>query len=178
MKKSERMEVKSTKFINVISVIIPLVVAILLGLPQKVQLGDWTRLLPHINAVVNSTTSVVLVVAVWAIKTKKIELHQNLMRFAFVLGAIFLVFYVLYHLTNESTKYGGEGSIRYFYYFILISHILLSLVVLPFVLRAMYFAVTKQFDKHKKVTKIAFPIWLYVSVTGVIAYFMISPYYN
>ena len=172
------MEVKSTKFINTVSVIIPLVVAILLGLPQKVQLGEWTKLLPHINAVINSMTSLVLVLAVWAIKTRRIELHQNLMRFAFILGAVFLVFYVLYHLTNESTKYGGEGLIRYFYYFILISHILLSLVVLPFVLRAMYFAVTKQFVKHKKVTKIAFPIWLYVSVTGVIAYLMISPYYS
>lgn len=178
MIKNEIMEVKSTKFINIVSVIIPLVVAILLVLPQKAQLGQWTKMLPHINAFINSLTSVVLVIAVWAIKSKKIELHQNLMRFAFVLGAIFLVFYVLYHLTNESTKFGGVGSIRYFYYFILISHILLSLVVLPFVLRAMYFAVTKQFAEHKKVTKIAFPIWLYVSVTGVIAYLMISPYYN
>lgn len=170
-------EKKSMVLINTLSVAIPVVVAILLGIRTKVDLGEWTTILPHLNAIINSLTSAFLLLGLWFIKQKKIQYHQYMMTIAFGLGACFLVFYVIYHLTNASTSYGGEGSIRYFYYFILISHILMSLIVLPFVLRAMFFAVTKQFDLHRKVTKTAFPIWLYVSITGVIAYLMISPYY-
>jgi len=169
---------QSTRVINIISIAIPLVVAILLGIPQKVDLGAWTKILPHLNAGINTLTSVLLIAAFVAIKSKNIALHQTLMRFAFILGACFLIFYVLYHLTNPSTKFQGSGMIRYVYFFVLISHIILSLIVLPFVLRAMFFAWTKQFVEHRKVAKIAFPIWLYVSVTGVIAYLMISPYYT
>lgn len=165
------------KLINTLSVVIPIVVAILLGIRTKVDLGEWTTILPHLNAVINSLTTIFLLVGLWFIKQKNIKLHQYMMTIAFSLGGLFLVCYVLYHLSNASTSYGGEGGIRYFYYFILISHILMSLVVLPFVLRAMFFAVTKRFEQHRKVTKIAFPIWLYVSITGVIAYLMISPYY-
>lgn len=168
---------QSTRVINIISIVIPVVVAILLGIPQKLDLGGWTKVLPHLNAVINSITSVLLIAALIAIKNKNIALHQTFMRLAFILGACFLVFYVTYHLTNPSTKFLGEGGIRYVYFFILISHILLSLIVLPFVLRAMFFAWTQQFELHKKVAKIAFPIWLYVSITGVLAYWMISPYY-
>lgn len=171
-------EKQSMKLINTLSIVIPVAVAVLLGLPTKLDLGSWTKTLPHINAVINSLTSVALLVGLWFIKKKDIASHQKAMTLAFALGACFLVFYVLYHLTNESTKFGGEGTIRYFYYFILISHILLSLVVLPFVLRAMYFATTNQIERHRKTTKMAFPLWLYVSVTGVIAYLMISPYYQ
>lgn len=167
----------SMKLINTLSVVIPVVVAILLGIRTKVNLGEWTTILPHLNAVINSLTSVFLLAGLYFIKQKNIKFHQYMMTAAFSLGGLFLVCYVIYHLTNASTSYGGEGGIRYFYYFILISHILMSLIVLPFVLRAMFFAVTKRFEQHRKVTKIAFPIWLYVSVTGVIAYLMISPYY-
>ncbi|MDP5120283.1 MAG: DUF420 domain-containing protein [Spirosomaceae bacterium] len=170
-------EKKSMVLINTLSVVIPVVVAILLGIRTKLDLGEWTTVLPHLNAVINSLTTIFLLVGLYFIKQKNIQYHQYTMTIAFSLGACFLVFYVIYHLTNASTTYGGEGNIRYFYYTILISHILMSLIVLPFVLRAMFFAVTKQFIRHKKVTKIAFPIWLYVSVTGVIAYLMISPYY-
>lgn len=167
----------SMKLINTLSVVIPVAVAILLGIRTKVNLGDWTTILPHFNAIINSLTTIFLLGGLWFIKQKNIKYHQYMMTAAFSLGSLFLVAYVLYHLSNVSTSFGGEGGIRYFYYFILISHILMSLIVLPFVLRAMFFAVTKQFDQHRKVTKIAFPIWLYVSVTGVIAYLMISPYY-
>jgi putative membrane protein len=97
---------------------------------------------------------------------------------AFGLGGLFLVFYVIYHVSNQSTPYGGEGLIRYFYYFNLITHIGASLIVLPFVLRAYYFGWNRMDDKHRKVVKIAYPIWLYVSVTGVLAYVLISPYYS
>jgi putative membrane protein len=170
-------EKKSMVLINTLSIVIPVTVAILLGIRTKPNLGEWTTILPHLNAVINSLTTVFLLAGLWFIKQKNIQYHRYMMTIAFGLGACFLVFYVLYHLTNTSTSYGGEGMIRYVYYTILISHIMMSLIVLPFVLRAMFFAVTKQFVRHRKVTKIAFPIWLYVSVTGVIAYLMISPYY-
>ncbi len=97
---------------------------------------------------------------------------------AFVLGSLFLVSYVLYHLSNESTPFGGEGLIRPIYYFLLISHIVLSVVVVWFVLRAVYFAYSNQIAEHKKAVKWAFPVWLYVSTTGVIVYLLISPYYQ
>lgn len=172
-----KQEKKSMTFINVISVAIPVVVAILLGIRQKIDIGAWTKVLPHVIGAINTLTSVLLLYGVYLIKQKQIERHRKVMTAAFALGGLFLVCYVLYHLTNPSTSFGGEGFIRYFYYFILISHISLSLVVLPLVLRAYFFAWTKQFDRHRKMTRYAFPIWLYVSITGVIAYLMIKPYY-
>lgn len=174
---SVKQEQKSMTFINVLSVAIPVVVALLLGIRQKIDLGTWTKVLPHVIGAINTLTSVMLIYGFYLIKQKQTDRHRKIMTGAFMLGALFLVCYVLYHLTNESTKFGGEGAIRYFYYFILLSHIGLSLVVLPLVLRAYYFAWTKQIERHRKLTKYAFPIWLYVSITGVIAYLMIKPYY-
>lgn len=164
--------------IRVLSVAIPLVVAVLLGVRQKVDLGDWTKLLPHLNAVLNTTTAALLMVGFFAIRRRNIPLHRLSMLASFTLGSLFLVSYVLYHLSNESTKFGGEGAIRYVYFFVLISHIVLSVVVVPFVLLALYYALSGQYARHKKTVRWAFPIWLYVSVTGVIAYLMISPYYQ
>ena len=172
-----KQEQKSMTFINVLSVAIPVVVAVLLGIRQKVDIGAWTKVLPHVIGAINTITSVLLIYGLYLIKQKQIELHRKVMTGAFTMGALFLICYVLYHLTNPSTKFGGEGFIRYFYYFILISHIGLSLIVLPLVLRAYFFAWTKQFERHRKMTRYAFPIWLYVSITGVIAYLMIKPYY-
>ncbi len=170
-------EKKSLGTINVLSVVIPVVVAVLLGIRSKPDLGEWTKLLPHFNAVINSSTSVLLVIGLLLIKSGKKKAHRRIMTLAFVLGGLFLVCYVLYHLTNSSTSFGGDGTTKVFYYFILISHILLSLVVLPLVLRAFYFAFTGDINRHKKLVKFAYPIWLYVSISGVIAYLMISPYY-
>ncbi len=167
----------SMTFINVVSIAVPLVVAILLGIRQKIDLGTWTKVLPHVIGAINTMTSILLIYGLFLIKQKQIERHKKVMSLAFLLGGVFLVCYVLYHLTNPSTSYGGEGFIRYVYYFILISHILLSLVVLPLVLRAYFFAWVEEYEAHRKLTKYAFPIWLYVSVTGVIAYLMIKPYY-
>jgi putative membrane protein len=164
--------------INVISVAVPIVVAVLLGIRSKVDLGQWTQNLPFLNAIINSTTAILLIVGLFLIKSKNIATHKIVMSAAFGLGGLFLVFYVIYHLTNASTSFGGVGLIRYFYYFNLISHIGASLVVLPFVLRAYYYGWNRMDKEHRKVVKIAFPIWLYVSVTGVIAYLMISPYYT
>lgn len=164
--------------IRVLSVVIPLAVAVLLGVRQKVDLGEWTKVLPHFNAILNTTTAVALVTGLFAILRGNVSRHQLCMTIAFSLGSLFLVSYVVYHLSNESTKFGGEGLIRYVYFFILISHIVLSIVVVPFVLLALYYALSSQYDRHVKTVRWAFPIWLYVSVTGVIAYLMISPYYT
>jgi putative membrane protein len=171
-------EQKSMTFINVLSVAIPVVVAVLLGIRQKVDIGAWTKVLPHVIGAINTLTSVLLIYGLYLIKQKQIELHRKVMTGAFGLGALFLVCYVLYHLTNPSTSYGDKDSWVYpVYITILISHIILSLVVLPLVLRAYFFAWTKQFERHRKMTRYAFPIWLYVSITGVVAYLMIKPYY-
>jgi putative membrane protein len=163
--------------INIISVAVPVVVAVLLGIRSKLDLGEWTRHLPFLNAIINSLTAIFLLVGLYFIKNGNIALHKLFLSLGFAFGGLFLVFYVLYHISNPSTSFGGEGFIRYLYYFVLISHIVSSLVVLPFVLRAYYFGWFRMDTSHKKIVKIAFPIWLYVSVTGVIAYLMISPYY-
>ncbi|MCP9768816.1 DUF420 domain-containing protein [Lacihabitans sp. LS3-19] len=164
--------------INVISIAVPVVVAVLLGIRTKLDLGQWTQNLPFLNAIINSTTAILLILGLFLIKSKNISAHKAVMSIAFGLGGLFLVFYVIYHLTNPSTSFGGEGFIRYFYYFNLISHIGASLVVLPFVLRAYYYGWNRMDAEHRKVVKIAYPIWLYVSITGVLAYLMISPYYT
>jgi putative membrane protein len=163
--------------INVISIVIPVVVAILLGIRSKLDLGAWTENLPIANAIINSTTAVLLIIGLLLIKANKISAHKTVMSLAFGLGGLFLVFYVIYHISNPSTSFGGQGLLRYFYYFNLITHIGASLVVLPFVLRAYYFGWNRMDVEHRKVVKIAYPIWLYVSITGVLAYVMISPYY-
>lgn len=177
--------------IKVISVAIPVVVAILLFLPQKLDLGSWVFTLPHINAVINSLTALFLIGAFVAIRQKNIRLHKQLMSAGLVLGTIFLLSYVLYHSSAPSTVFGDindDGMLdavekdavsgtRGMYLFVLLSHIGLSIVVVPFVLIAFFYALSAQIEKHKKIVKYTFPIWLYVSVTGVIVYFMISPYY-
>lgn len=163
--------------VNVLSVAIPVAVALLIGIRQKLPLGEWTTALPHVIGALNGITALLMIGAIVAIKQQRVELHRRLMTAAFVLGAIFLVTYITYHISNPSTTYGGEGAIRYLYYFLLISHVLLSIVVVRYVLMAMYYALNRQFADHKRIVKVAYPIWLYVSVTGVIVYLMISPYY-
>jgi len=164
---------KSNIFINTVSVVVPVVVAILLGLPAKLALGEWTRGLPHVIGAINSLTTVALILGLIFIKLKNIKLHQSMMTASFGLGGLFLICYILYHLTNPANKFGGEGAIRYVYFFTLISHIGFSLVVLPLVLRAMYYATTKQFAAHRRIVRLAYPIWLYVSVTGVMVYLFV-----
>lgn len=166
-------ETRSMFLINTISVVVPLVVAVLLAFPNKLDLGGWTKNLSHAIGIINSATTLALLAGLVFIKQNKIELHRWAMTAAFVLGGFFLVCYVTYHMSNPSNKFNGEGAVRYIYFFVLISHIALSLVVLPLVLRAMFFAVTRQFARHKRVVKYAYPIWLYVSVTGVAVYFML-----
>lgn len=164
---------KSNLFINLVSVIVPVVVAVLLGVQNKLDLGDWTKSLPHVIGTINTLTTVALLLGVVFIKMKKISLHQAMMSLAFALGGVFLICYVVYHMTNPSNKFAGEGFVRYVYFFTLITHIGFSLVVLPLVLRGMYYAVTRQFAAHKKIVRFAYPIWLYVSVTGVMVYLFV-----
>ncbi len=167
-------EKKYNKWIVALSIVIPIVVAALFGIKIDAELPVF---LPPIYASINALTAVVLIIAVWAIKNKKRQLHENLMKFAIGLSIIFLVMYVAYHMTSESTKFGGEGTIKYIYYFILFTHIILSVMVIPFVLITYVRAITNNFERHKKIAKITFPLWLYVAITGVIVYLMISPYY-
>lgn len=159
-------------FINTVSILVPLVVAVLLGLPNKLDLGAWTKILPHVIGIINTLTSFTLILGLIFILRNNVNRHQAMMTASFALGSLFLVCYVLYHLTNPSNKFAGTGTIRIIYLFILISHIGLSLVVLPLVLRAMFYALTRQFARHKKIVKLAFPIWLYVSITGVLVYLL------
>jgi putative membrane protein len=165
--------------ITVIAIIVPLLVAVLLFMPSKIDVAsEWVFFLPHLNAVINTAATVALIMALVFIKQKNIAFHRASMTTAFGLGAIFLVSYVIYHAAAESTVFGGEGWIRPVYYFILISHIILAAVALFPILLAYYYGYTDQRAKHKKVVKFAYPIWLYVTVTGVLVYLMISPYYN
>ena len=173
-----RDEQKYARLINVLSIAIPLAVAVLLGVRTKLPLGAWTTSLPHVIGAINSVTAGLLLLGLYFIKQKNVAAHRVTQTSAFVLGALFLVLYILYHVSNPSTSYGGQGWTRPLYYFLLVSHISLSIVVVRFVLLAMYYAVSKQFARHKRVVRYAYPIWLYVSVTGVIVYLMISPYYN
>ena len=173
-------EKKYNKWIVVLSIAIPLFVALLFGVNLR-KLGYDVKplsFLPPIYASINALTAIILLVAVVAIKNGKRKLHEGLMKFAISLSVLFLGMYVAYHMTSNETKFGGDGAIRYIYYFILITHICLSIVIIPLVLITYVRALAKRFDQHKKIAKITFPIWLYVAVTGVIVYLLISPYYN
>lgn len=191
--KESSIDQKFNKFIIIVSIAIPLVVAILFGVKLKDFGYDVKPLsfLPPIYASINGLTAIVLIGAVIAIKKGNRKLHEKLMTTAICFSVAFLVMYVAYHMTSDSAKFGdvnhdgildarekGEiGYVRLVYFFILISHIVLSIVVIPLVLITYVKALAKKFNKHKKIARFTFPIWLYVAVTGVIVYLMISPYY-
>lgn len=164
------------KVITIVSIAVPIAVAALFGI--KIPNVEPLSFLPPIYATMNGLTAILLMASIVAIKNGKRKLHERLNTSALLFSALFLVMYVAYHMTSESTKFGGEGVVKYFYYFILITHILLSIVVIPFVLFTYMRAKLGQFSEHKKIAKITFPLWLYVAITGVIVYLMISPYYT
>lgn len=170
------LEKKYNKWIWILSVVIPVAVAVLFGvrLPNVEPLS----FLPPIYASINGLTAVLLVLAVRAIKKGQRNTHELLMKVCIGLSLAFLVMYVAYHMTSDPTPFGGEGAIKYLYFFLLISHILLSIGVIPLVLITFVKALAERFDKHRKIARITFPIWLYVAVTGVVVYLMISPYYQ
>jgi putative membrane protein len=163
------------KLIIVLSVVIPVAVAVLFRV--RIEGYDFS-FLPPIYATTNGITALLLMMGVWAIKSGRRRLHEGLMKTCLGLSAAFLVMYVLYHMTSDPTPYGGEGTFRTIYFVILISHIGLSIVIIPLVLFTFARALASQFDAHKKLARITFPIWLYVAITGVIVYWMISPYYG
>ena len=172
-------EKKYNKIITILSVVIPLAVAALFGVNLR-DLGlDVAPLsfLPPIYATINGITALLLIGAVIAIKNGNRMLHEGLNKTAIGCSVLFLLMYIAYHMTSDSTKFGGEGIIKYVYYFILISHIILSIIVIPFVLLTYLRAKLGKFAEHKKIARITFPIWLYVAVTGVIVYLLIAPYY-
>jgi len=163
-------------WIWLLSIGIPGLVILLFYGPKLAPHTDFT-FLPRIYASINFITVLVLLFAFRAIKQKKINLHQKMMKTALGLSVIFLVLYVIYHSNAESTKYGGEGVLAYIYYFILISHILLSIIIVPLVLITFSKALRANYESHRKWAKWTWPIWVYVASTGVIVYIMISPYY-
>ena len=179
-KSISKQEKKYNRIITVLSIIIPLAVAGLFGVNLK-KLGydvEPLSFLPPIYASINALTAILLVLAVIAIKKGNRKLHEQLNTTAIICSILFLLMYIGYHMTSESTTFGGEGNIKYVYYFILITHILLSIVVIPFVLITFVRAKLGKYSAHKKIAKITFPLWLYVAVSGVLVYIMISPYYS
>ena len=161
--------------IIVISILLPLAVAALFS----VRIPDVQPLsfLPPIYASINAFTALLLVIAVLAIKKGNRVLHERLMKASLLCSILFLTMYIAYHMTSDPTPYGGEGYMKGVYYFILISHILLSVAIIPLVLITYVRALTVQFEQHRKIARITFPLWLYVAVSGVVVYLMISPYY-
>lgn len=158
-----------------ISLALPLAVAVLYFMPKDALAVPVFDMLPMVNAIINSATALVLLAALVAIRRKEIALHRALMLGALALSVVFLLFYVLYHATHESVRYGGEWG--YLYYPILITHILLAIAIVPLVLLSLSRALQQRFDKHRSIARITWPLWFYVTISGVLVYLMISPYY-
>jgi putative membrane protein len=164
--------------ILIVSVVVFAVVIFLSQLPKSEKIPWFVPLLPKLNAVLNATCSLLLMSSFYLIKKKKIILHKKLNLTAFFLSTLFLVSYIIFHSYGIETRFPEDNSLRPFYLFILISHIILAAIVLPLVLLSFYFGLTMQVKKHRAITRFSFPVWLYVTVSGVIVYLMISPYYN
>ena len=161
----------------ILSILIPIVVAVLYLIPKNFEVGESILILPKLNAIINGTTFIVLIGAFISILRRNVVLHKRLMLSALILSVLFLLSYVTYHSLTESTAYGGEGVLRTIYFVILLTHILLAIAIVPLVLITFSRALSEKFDKHKKIARITLPIWLYVTLTGVVVYIMISPYY-
>ncbi|MEO5592335.1 MAG: DUF420 domain-containing protein [Chitinophagaceae bacterium] len=168
---------KAKKLIWVFSFVIFSAIAAMGAVHLKVDLGFDVHIFAKINAVINTIVSVLLAAALVAIKLRRLLLHKRLMLAAMFLSVLFLISYVCHHLFAGDTKYGGEGGWRYLYFFILSTHIFLAAIIMPFVLFTAYRALIAEFPLHKKLARITWPIWFYVSVTGVLVYLFISPYY-
>ena len=166
---------KYNRLIWILSIVIPITVAALFGI--KIPGVERLGFLPPIYATINGLTAIMLILAVIQIKKGNRKKHERLMKTAIAFSVLFLLLYITYHMTSDSTKYGGDGALKYVYYFILLTHIILSIVVIPFVLITFVRGMTGQFEKHKKIARITFPLWLYVAISGVVVYLMISPYY-
>ncbi len=177
------MQKKDSVFIPLIiglSIVVPIVVALLMLFPTALHIesGNYDfSSLPFFHAILNGSTAILLLTGFILIKDKKTRLHKLAMLSAFILSSIFLISYVISKLTNAPVPFEGEGTIRYIYFFILISHILFSIFVLPLALFSIYRGMTGENEKHKSIVKYTFPIWMYVAITGVLVYILMSPYY-
>ncbi len=165
-------------FIFTVSLLVFVSVAILSRVKLEADLGFDTHIFAKINAIINSVVSILLIWGLFAAKSRQYLKHKNIMFTAIILSCLFLISYICHHLFSDETKFGGTGALRYFYFFILSTHIILAAIILPFVLFTAYRALTGEYARHKKLARITWPIWLYVSVTGVLVYMMINPYYN
>lgn len=173
------LEKRYNRWIIALSIIIPVIVGALFGVNLR-KLGydvEPLTFLPPIYAAINGVTVFILIAAFIAIRRKNIALHKLLMTTAIGCSVLFLLLYIAYHMTSDSTPYGGEGTMRLVYFCILISHILLSIIIIPFVLVTYVRGITNNIERHKKIARITFPLWLYVAISGVLVYLMISPYY-
>lgn len=167
-----------TGVVVILSIVINALVVVLFFLPEyQGETGFDIKILPLLNAIFNSFTFVFLLAALWFVLRKNIKLHRRFIFAAFTTTALFLVSYVSYHYLAESTSYGGEGPLKYIYYFILITHIILAAVIVPLALLSLVRGLTMQVEKHRKIARWTMPLWLYVSLTGVLVYILISPYY-
>lgn len=171
-------DLKAKWLIGIFSFVVFAVVVLLVKIKLEVDLGFDVHLFATFNALINSSVSVLLVVALIAVKQKKYLVHKKLMMVALILSVLFLVSYIAHHLFGGETKFGGVGAIRTIYFVILISHILLASIILPFILFTTYRALIAEFPAHKKLAKITWPLWFYVAITGPILYLLINPYYN
>ncbi|MCF8277189.1 MAG: DUF420 domain-containing protein [Flavobacteriales bacterium] len=169
---------KVFQLIMALSVVVFGVVVVLYSLPKQDFIPEWAKYLPLLNATINGACSVLLITSLMAIKNKKIALHKSLNITTFVLSSLFLVSYIIFHSFGVETKFPIDNPIRPLYLFILLTHILLAAIVLPMVLVSFYLGLTGKVERHRKVSKFTFPVWLYVTVTGVVVYLMISPYYE
>ena len=164
--------------ILVVSFVVFIAIVILSRVKVNVQLGFDVHLFARINAMINSTVTILLIAGLIAVKKKKYHLHKRIMLTAIILSVLFLVSYICHHLFSTETRFGGSGFIRYVYFFILSTHIVLAAIILPFILFTAYRALVAEWPFHRKIAKITWPVWLYVSVTGVLVYLFISPYYQ
>jgi putative membrane protein len=164
--------------IGIFSLVVFAVVLVLGKVQYKADLGFDIHIFAKINAVINSLVAVCLAAALAAVKNNRYLLHKRLMMTALVLSVLFLVFYIAHHLLAGETKFGGIGIIRLVYFIILVTHIFLAAIILPFILLTAYRALTADYAKHKKIARYTWPLWFYVAVTGPVVYLLISPYYS
>lgn len=176
---STQPDIQLEKKMNLLAYVVSVVVLLLVGLMRRVKfdLGIDFHFLPPFHASLNALTAVILLGALYFIKNKQIENHRKAIYAAMVCSALFLISYVLYHFTTPETRFGGVGAIRTVYFILLITHVVLAALILPFILLTFNRAYTGQYERHKKMARWVFPLWLYVAITGPVCYLMLKPYY-
>lgn len=170
-----RLEKRLNRLAYLVSAVVLLLVMMMRTI--KLDVGIDFSFLPPVHASLNALAAIILVIAYVFIRRKNVQAHRRAIYAAMVCSALFLISYVLYHFTTPETRFGGEGAIRYIYFFILITHVILAAVILPFILLTFNRAYTMQYERHRKIARWVFPLWLYVAITGPICYLMLRPYY-